>query len=131
MYIEVMETPHGYPDQYQEGRNEMVTAATVKSLADRLTKAEALVAEGSVFPVSGCAGYAMVRNGGGDSMYLVRFDAGHENCTCPDFKQRQEAAGLPCKHLMAAQLAHGEVAPVEIKRPDPAVGLAIITGKAA
>lgn len=85
----------------------MVTATTVKALATRLAKAEALVAEGAVFPVAGCDGYAVVRNGGGDSMYLVRFAAGHENCTCPDYKQRQGAAGLPCKHILAAELALG------------------------
>jgi len=90
----------------------MVSAKTVKGLADPLTKAEQLVADGAVFPVAGCAGYAVVRNGGSDSMYLVRFDAGHENCTCPDFKQRQGAAGLPCKHIMAAELALGD-------RPQP------------
>jgi len=113
----------------------MVTAKTVKGLADRLTKAGQLVADGAVFPVAGCAGYAVVRNGGGDSMYLVRFEAGHENCTCPDFKQRQGTAALPCKHILAAQLALGNdpqsPAPVEVKRPDPAIGLAILTGKAA
>ena len=113
----------------------MVTAATVKSLATRLAKAEALIADGAVFPVAGCVGYAVVRNGGGDSMYLVRFDAGHENCTCPDFKQRQGTADLPCKHLMAAELALGGTAPQSPApiaiRPDPAIGLAILIGKRA
>ena len=83
----------------------MVTATTVKGLATRLEKAKALVADGAVFPVAGCDGYAVVRNGDGTQMYLVRMDAGHENCTCPDFKQRQQAAQLPCKHILAAQLA--------------------------
>src|SRR4029079_8523510 len=101
----------------------MVTAKTVKGLADRLAKAEQLVADGAVFPIAGCTGYAVVRNGDGTQMYLVRIDTGHENCTCPDFKERQGAAGLLCKHLMAAQLALGSnpqppapaaaVAPVE------------------
>lgn len=85
----------------------MVTAKTVKGLADRLAKAEALVADGAVFPVAGSEGYAVVRNGDGTQMYLVRFTAGHENCTCPDFKQRQGKSGLPCKHILAAELALG------------------------
>ena len=85
----------------------MVTANTIKALATRLDKAEHLVADGSVYPVAGCDGYAVVRNGDGTQMYLVRFAAGHENCTCPDFKNRQGAAGLPCKHILAAELALG------------------------
>lgn len=89
----------------------MVTAKTVKSLAERLAKAESLVESGAVFPVAGLAGYAVVRNGDGSSMYLVRFESGHEHCTCPDFQERQKAAGLPCKHLMAAQLAAGKTTP--------------------
>jgi len=87
----------------------MVTATTIKALATRLDKAEQLVADGAVFPVAGCDGYAVVRNGDGTQMYLVRIAAGHENCSCPDFQQRQKAAGLPCKHLLAAQIvAAGE-----------------------
>ncbi len=85
----------------------MVSATTVKGLAARLDKAEQLVADGAVFPVAGCDGYAVVRNGNGTEMYLVRFAAGHENCTCPDYQQRQKAASLPCKHIMAAELALG------------------------
>ncbi len=87
----------------------MVSAKTVKGLSERLAKAEALVADGAVFPVAGCDGYAVVRNGDGNQFYLVRFAAGHENCTCPDYQQRQKSAGLPCKHLLAAQIvAAGE-----------------------
>lgn len=90
-----------------EGNDEMVTIKQAQGIAERLAKAEALVAEGAVFPISGLSGYAVVRNGNGDSMYLVRFESGHEHCTCPDFTQRQKAAGLPCKHIMAAQMALG------------------------
>jgi uncharacterized Zn finger protein len=110
----------------------MVTANTIKALATRLDKAQALVADGAVFAVAGCDGYAVVRNGGGDSMYLVRFDAGRENCTCPDFKNRQGAAGLPCKHILAAELALGDrpqpPAPVAMlpTKVDPSAGLAAI-----
>src|SRR4051794_9364249 len=85
----------------------MVTAKTVKGLAERLAKAGALVEAGAVFPVAGLDGYAVVCNGDGTQMYLVRFQAGHEHCTCPDYGQRQQTAGLPCKHLLAAELALG------------------------
>lgn len=101
----------------------MVTAKMAQGIADRLERAKALVADGAVYPVSGCTGYAVVRNGDGTQMYLVRTDAGHENCTCPDFKQRQGAVGLPCKHLLAAQLALGSnpqpPAPVAVADPIP------------
>lgn len=83
----------------------MVTAAEVKALATRLAKAEALVAAGAVSPVAHLDNYFAVRNGDGTQMYLVRIDAGHEHCTCPDFTERQSKVGMPCKHLMAAQLA--------------------------
>ncbi len=111
----------------------MVTAKTVKSLAERLAKAEALVESGAVFPVAGLAGYAVVKNGDGSQFYLVRFETGHEHCTCPDFRQRQKAAHLPCKHILAAELALGDrpQSPAPAKRPDPAIGLALITGKRA
>ena len=85
----------------------MVTAKTVKGLADRLVKAEALVADGAVFPVAGLTGYAVVRNGDGTQMYFVRYESGHERCTCPDFQNRQGAANLPCKHLLACELVLG------------------------
>ena len=97
----------------------MVTAKTVQGLAARLDKAEALVADGAVYPVAGCDGYAVVRNGDGNQFYLVRFQSGHENCTCPDFKNRQGAAGLPCKHIMAAELALGD-------RPQPPAPAAMV-----
>ena len=112
----------------------MVRATTVKALAARLAKAEHLAADGAVFPVAGLDGYAVVRNGHGDSMYFVRYDAGHERCTCPDFEHRQGAAGLPCKHILAAELALGSTpqppAPVVTApasgAPNPEVGLALI-----
>ena len=128
----------------------MVTAQTVKGLAQRLEKAQALVDDGAVFAVAGVAGYAVVRNGDGSQMYLVEYAVGRERCSCPDYQQRQKTAGLPCKHIIAAQLALGggpqapapaavPVAdPVEADdpewmrqgRPDPAVGVAILTGQA-
>lgn len=111
----------------------MVTATTVKSLAARLSKAEELVANGAVFPVAGLTGYAVVRNGDGDSMYFVRFESGHERCTCPDFAIRQSKAGLPCKHILAAQLALGgrpqSPAPAKRTPPPTELGLSLIMGE--
>jgi hypothetical protein len=123
----------------------MVNAVTVKGLAARLEKAEQLVTDGAVFPVAGLDGYSVVRNGDGTQMYLVRFEAGHEHCTCPDFKQRQQVAGLPCKHIMAAELADGVTPaatlhrelwdealpePVETFKVDPALGLSVLLAPA-
>jgi len=115
----------------------MVTAKTVKGLAERLIKAEQLVESGAVYPVAGCERYWVVKNGTGDSMYLVRTDAGHEHCSCPDFQQRQKAAGLPCKHLLAAQIVvAGETpqppAPVAMlpTKIDSALGLVAIMAPA-
>ncbi len=88
----------------------MVTVTEVRKLAERLSKAEALVQAGAVFPVSGLPGYAVVRNGDGTQMYLVRFETGKEHCTCPDFQHRQGKAGQPCKHLMAAELGAASAA---------------------
>ena len=127
----------------------MVTAQTVKGLAQRLEKAQELVDAGAVFPVAGLEGYAVVRNGDGTQMYMVQHAEGRERCTCPDFQHRQKSAGLPCKHILAAQLALGDrpqppaPAPVAItpkaddepqwKRDgflvDPAQGLALLRGQ--
>jgi hypothetical protein len=84
-----------------------VTAHEVRKLAERLAKAEALVQDGAVFPLAGLDGYAVVCNGDGTQMYLVRHETGREHCTCPDFQHRQGKHGQPCKHLLAAQLAEG------------------------
>lgn len=110
----------------------MVNAVTVKGLAARLSKAEELVADGAVFPVAGLNGYAVVRNGDGDSMYFVRFESGHERCTCPDFANRQGKAGLPCKHILAAELALGnrpqQPAPAKRHMPPTELGLSLLKG---
>jgi hypothetical protein len=49
----------------------------------------------------------VVRNGDGTQMYLVRYQGGHEHCTCPDFQQRQGKCEQPGKHILAAQVAAG------------------------
>ena len=82
----------------------MVNANEIRKLAEPLAKAEQLVASGAVYAVAGLSGYAVVRNGDGTQMYLVRFEAGHEHCTCPEWEHRQSKVNAPCKHIPAAQL---------------------------
>ena len=82
----------------------MVTVNEVRKLAERLSKVEALVEVGAFFPAVGLPGYAVVRNGDGSQMYLVRFEAGCEHCTWPNFHHRQGKAGQPCKYITAADL---------------------------
>lgn len=111
----------------------MITTKEIRSLAQRLAKAEALVAEGAVFPVAGLAGYAVVRNGDGNQFYLVRFDAGSESCTCPDFQQRQKAAGQPCKHILAGAMNSERVtagASAPAATDEPTIGERIAQGQA-
>lgn len=84
----------------------MVSVVEIRSLAERLAKAEALVAARAVYPVAGLEeGYYVVQNGGGDQFYLVRLkDDGGASCSCPDFTQRQGKVEQPCKHILAAEL---------------------------
>lgn len=111
----------------------MVSASEIRKLAERLAKAEELVDAGAVFPVAGLEGYAVVRNGDGNSMYLVRFEAGKESCTCPDFQQRQSKAGQPCKHILAASLGASSEAPTtpaaEPERMDVAAEIKRLKGE--
>ena len=113
----------------------MMTAQQIKSMASRLAKAEELVEAGAVFPVAGLTGYSVVRNGGGDSMYLVRHEVGHEHCTCADYQQRQKAAQMPCKHILAAQLSNHTTTTTTTIQPEPKVdvsdGLALLMGQQA
>jgi putative transposase len=37
-------------------------------------------------------------------MCLVRHEAYHEHCTCPNWEHRQCNVNAPCKHIPAAQL---------------------------
>ena len=97
----------------------MLTAREIKSLAERVAKAEALVASGAVFPVVGMADYYVVRNGDGNSMYLVHVKADEVCCSCPDYQQRQKAAGQACKHGHSVLLYREQpqpVAPAPVKR---------------
>lgn len=110
----------------------MVTAGMIKSLASRLSKAEELVQAGAVFPVAGQEGYSVVRNGDGSQMYLVRTTEGRENCSCPDFQQRQKRAGMPCKHILAAQLLGQQGQPgIMVPTSDRQAGVDLLMGRTA
>ena len=97
----------------------MLTAKEIKSLAERVAKAEALVASGAVFPVAGVSDYYVVRNGNGEQFYLVHVKADEVCCSCPDYQNRQQAAGQACKHGHAVLLYREQpqpVAPAPVKR---------------
>lgn len=112
----------------------MLNATAIKGLAGRLEKAQELVDAGAVFPVAGLEGYAVVQNGDGTQMYMVEHCAGRERCTCPDFQHRQKASGLPCKHILAAQIAFGHCseqneADAPAKEIDNSAGIALLRGQ--
>ena len=72
----------------------MVSASEIRKLAERLAKTEALVEGGAVFPVAGLDGYAVIRNGDGTQMYLVRHETGKERCACTDWEHHQAKSTL-------------------------------------
>jgi len=57
----------------------MVTAKMAQGIADRLERAIGDQRLRALQAVARCDGYAVVRNGDGSQMYLVRIDCGHEN----------------------------------------------------
>ncbi len=122
-----------YPEsQTGRGHTMVITARQARGLAQRLERAEAIVAAGAVRPVAGVEGFYAVEASDGSSVYLVEARDGRERCSCPDAQQRQQAAGLPCKHQLAVDLYReraSERQPVPANRPDPALGLAVLTGK--
>jgi len=79
----------------------MLTTQQIKGLVERYQKAVELVEQGKVAPVYGQDGVYCVLNGEGDA-YLVNL--AQESCTCPDHQYRARKLGIPCKHLIAAQL---------------------------
>jgi hypothetical protein len=89
----------------QEGAIPMVTAHEVGKLATRLAKAEVLVHDGAIFPVAGLDGYAVVRNGHGTQMYLVRFEASPASTSW----RRSEHLGTPLRRtrLPPSETAEG------------------------
>ena len=51
-----------------------------------------------------CPDTYVVRNGDGTQHYLVSTRTGSRRCTCPDYQHHGQPLGLPCKHIMAAQI---------------------------
>lgn len=88
----------------------MLTLKDVQGLADRLKRAEWIAAAKLVSGTVSTSGYVDVWNAGGTGTYLVCVALGNESCSCPDFQQRQKDAGLPCKHMLAVQIANATLA---------------------
>ena len=80
----------------------MLTISQVRGLASRLERAQAIADAGAVQPIAGSPDTWVVRNGDGTQFYLVCTEPERESCTCPDYQHH--ALGLPCKHIMAAQI---------------------------
>lgn len=84
----------------------MLTISQTRGLASRLERAQAIADAGAVQPITGSPDTWVVRNGDGDGtqhyLYLVSTEPERESCTCPDYQHH--ALGLPCKHIMAAQI---------------------------
>ena len=80
----------------------MLTISQTRGLADRLERAQAIADAGAVQPIAGLPDTYVVRNGDGTQHYLVDIEPERESCTCPDYQHH--ALGLPCKHIMAAQI---------------------------
>lgn len=81
---------------------QMAEITRIKALHDRLVKAEELVRDGKVHPVTGMAGHWVVEGRRGH--YLV-----NKECTCPDYIHRTHLIEGYCKHRLAAMLyAEGE-----------------------
>lgn len=92
----------------------MLTVKEVQGLAERLKRAEWIAAAKLVAGTVSSSGYVDVWNAGGTGTYLVCITPGNESCSCPDFQQRQKDAGLPCKHMLAVQMARPSLAPVPV-----------------
>ena len=97
----------------------MLQAKEVKALAERLARAEALVAAGAVKPITGLPEHFAVVNGSGDSLYLVHLRAdGTACCSCPDYVERQSKVDQPCKHILSSE--HYAAAPKAASEPKTA-----------
>ena len=82
----------------------MLTISQVRGLASRLERAQTIADAGAVQKISGLPNDYVVRNGDGTQYYLVTIEPDCERCTCPDYQQRGKPLGLPCKHILAAQI---------------------------
>lgn len=66
----------------------MVDAKQVAGMVERY--------EGAVSPINGLEGSYVVLNGDATLHYLVRIDAEHECCCCPDHQHLQQDAEILC-----------------------------------
>ena len=66
----------------------MLTISQVRGLASRLERAQAIADAGAVQPIAGSPDTWVVRNGDGTQ----------------HFQHHGQPLGLPCKHIMAAQI---------------------------
>lgn len=82
----------------------MLTISQTRGIADRLARAQIIADAGAVQPIAGSPGTWVVRNGDGTQHYLVSTEPERESCTCPDYQHHGKPLGLPCKHIMAAQI---------------------------
>ena len=82
----------------------MLTISQTRGLASRLERAQAIADAGAVQPIAGLSSTYVVRNGDGTQHYLVSTEPDRERCTCPDYQHHGKPLGLPCKHIMAAQI---------------------------
>ena len=82
----------------------MLTISQTRGLASRLERAQTIADAGAVQPIAGSPDTWVVRNGDGTQHYLVSTEPDRERCTCPDFQHHGKPLGLPCKHIMAAQI---------------------------
>ena len=78
----------------------MLTISQTRGLASRLERAQAIADAGTVQPIAGSPDTWVVRDG--TQHYLVSTEPERESCTCGDYQHH--ALGLPCKHIMAAQI---------------------------
>ena len=82
----------------------MLTISQTRGLASRLERAQVIADADAVHSIAGQLGTYVVRNGDGTQFYLVCIEPSRESCSCPDYQHHGQPLGLPCKHIMAAQI---------------------------
>ena len=93
----------------------MVDAMQVRQMAERLAKAEQLVAAGKVHTISGLDGYYAVESSTGAAYYLVHLKSDGACCSCPDWAHHGKETDSACKHIFGAQLVAVAPKPTEPK----------------
>jgi predicted nucleic acid-binding Zn finger protein len=81
----------------------MVTAKQAKAISERYAKAVELVEQGKVYPLHRRPNEYVVLNGRGEA-YWVQLAGAETHCDCEDFRYRAAKLGVPCKHVIAAEL---------------------------